>query len=120
MNGKERYWNVRDYLESFLQEAEPYIGEVPVRGMEVSLDETEQGSKTVITLDLGEEGKIVINRLVNGNKIEWEIYEPFSIGLDANVPVDTFFHYIVRDLLLTALHEQKEPVSSLRIAYSKR
>lgn len=120
MNSKERYWNIRDYLESFLQEAEPYIGEVPVRGMEVSLDETEQGSRTVITLNLGEEGEIVINRLVSGSNIKWEIYEPFSIGLDANVPVDTFFQSIVKDLLLTALQEQKEPVSSLSIAYSKR
>lgn len=120
MNGKEIYWNVRDYLESFIQEAEPYIGEVPVKGMEVSLDETEQGSRTVITLDLGEEGEIVINRLVSGSEIKWEVYEPFSIGLDANISVDTFFHPLVRDLLLTALHEQKEPVSSLSIAYSKR
>ena len=120
MNSKERYWNVRDYLESFLQEAEPYIGEVSVRGMVVSLDETERGSRTVITLDLGEEGEIVINRLVSGSEIKWEIYEPFSIGLDANIPVDTFFHSLVKDLLLTALHEQKEPVSSLSIAYSKR
>lgn len=120
MNSKERYWNVRDYLESFLQEAEPYIGEVPVKGMEVSLDETERGSRTVITLNLGDEGEIVINRLVSGSEVKWEIYEPFSIGLDANIPVDTFFQSIVKDLLLTALHEQKEPVSSLSIAYSKR
>lgn len=120
MNSKERYWNVRDYLESFLQEAEPYIGEVPIRGMEVSLDEAEYGSRTVITLDLGEEGEIVINRLVEGADINWEVYEPFSIGLEANVPVDTFFHSLVSDLLVTALHEQKEPVSSLSIVYSKR
>ena len=120
MNSKERYWNVRDYLESFLQEAEPYIGEVPVKGMEVYLDETERGSRTVIILNLDDEGEIVIKRLVSGSNIKWEIFEPFSIGLDANVPVDTFFHYLVRELLLTAIHEQKEPVSSLSIAYSKR
>lgn len=120
MNSKERYWNVRDYLESFIQETEPYIGEVSVKGMEVSLDETERGSRTVITLNLGDEGEIVINRLVSGSEVKWEIYEPFSIGLDANIPVDTFFQSIVKDLLLTALHEQKEPVSSLSIAYSKR
>ena len=120
MNSKERYWNVRDYLESFLQEAEPYIGKVTLKGMKVMIDETELGSRTVLTLDLGEEGKIVINRLVSRSEVKWEIYEPFSIGLEANVPVDTFFHSLVKDLLLTALHEQKEPVSSLSIVYSKR
>ena len=40
MNSKERYWNVRDYLESFLQEAEPYIGKVTLKGMKVMIDET--------------------------------------------------------------------------------
>lgn len=120
MNSKERYWNVRDYLESFLQEAEPYIGKVTLKGMKVMIDETEYGSRTVILLDLDKKGVLSIRRLVEGADINWEVYEPFSIGLDANVPVDTFFHSLVSDLLVTALHEQKEPVSSLSIAYSKR
>lgn len=123
MNSKERYWNVRDYLESFLEEAEPCIGEVKVRGMEVVLAEKKFGSKTTITLDLGDDGKLIINRLVDladKNQVTWEIYEPFSIGLDANIPVDTFFHYLVRELLRDALHENIIPTAVIVISHSER
>lgn len=123
MNSKERYWNVRDYLESFLEEAEPCIGEVEVRGMEVVLAEKRFGSKTTITLDLGEDGKLVINRLVNladKNQVTWEVYEPFSIGLDANIPVDTFFHYLVRELLRDALNENLTPTAVIVISHDER
>lgn len=123
MNSKERYWNVRDYLESFLEEAEPCIGEVEVRGMEVVLAEKKFGSKTTITLDLGDDGKLVINRLVNladKNQVSWEVYEPFSIGLDANIPVDTFFHYLVRKLLRDALYENLTPIAVIVISHDKR
>ena len=123
MNSKERYWNVRDYLESFLEEAEPCIGEVEVRGMEVVLAEKKFGSKTTITLDLGDDGKLVINRLVNladKNQVTWEVYEPFSIGLDANIPVDTFFHYLVRELLRDALYESLAPTAVIVISHNER
>ena len=123
MNSKERYWNVRDYLESFLEEAEPCIGEVKVRGMEVVLAEKKFGSKTTITLDLGDDGKLIINRLVNladKNQVTWEVYEPFSIGLDANIPVDTFFHYLVRELLRDALNENLIPTAVIVISHDKR
>lgn len=123
MNSKERYWNVRDYLESFLEEAEPCIGEVEVRGMEVVLAEKKFGSKTTITLDLGDDGKLVINRLVNladKNQVTWEVYEPFSIGLDANIPVDTFFHYLVRELLRDALNENLTPTAVIVISHDER
>lgn len=123
MNSKERYWNVRDYLESFLEEAEPCIGEVEIRGMEVVLAEKKFGSKTTITLDLGDDGKLVINRLVNladKNQVTWEVNEPFSIGLDANIPVDTFFHYLVRELLRDALHENIIPIAFIVISHSER
>lgn len=123
MNSKERYWNVRDYLESFLEEAEPCIGEVEVRGMKVVLAEKKFGSKTTITLDLGGDGKLVINRLVNladKNQVTWEVYEPFSIGLDANIPVDTFFHYLVRELLRDALNENLTPTAVIVISHNER
>ena len=123
MNSKERYWNVRDYLESFLEEAEPCIGEVEVRGMEVVLAEKKFGSKTTITLDLGDDGKLVINRLVDfatGGQVTWEVYEPFSIGLDANIPVDTFFHYLVRELLRDALYENLTPTAVIVISHNER
>lgn len=123
MNSKERYWNVRDYLESFLEEAEPCIGEVEVRGMEVVLAEKKFGSKTTITLDLGDDGKLVINRLVNladKNQVTWEVYEPFSIGLDANIPVDTFFHYLVRELLRDSLNESLAPTAVIVISHNER
>ena len=123
MNSKERYWNVRDYLESFLEEAEPCIGEVEVRGMEVVLAEKKFGSKTTITLDLGDDGKLVIIRLVDladKNQVTWEVYEPFSIGLDANIPVDTFFHYLVRELLRDALYESLAPTAVIVISHKER
>lgn len=123
MNSKERYWNVRDYLESFLEEAEPCIGEVKVKGMEVVLAEKKFGSKTTITLDLGDDGKLVINRIVDWtaeNQVTWEVYEPFSIGLDANIPVDTFFHYLVRELLRDALNENITPTAVIVISHSER
>lgn len=123
MNSKERYWNVRDYLESFIEEAEPCIGEVEIRGMEVVLAEKKFGSKTTITLDLGDDGKLIINRLVNladKNQVTWEVYEPFSIGLDANIPVDTFFHYLVRELLRDALNENITPTAVIVISHNER
>lgn len=123
MNSKERYWNVRDYLESFLEEAEPCIGEIEVRGMEVVLAEKQFGSKTTITLDLGDDGKLVIHRIVDWaaeNQVTWEVYEPFSIGLDANIPVDTFFHYLVRELLMDALHESQIPTAVIGISHKER
>lgn len=123
MNSKERYWDVRDYLESFLEEAEPCIGEVEVRGMEVVLAEKKFGSKTTITLDLGDDGKLIINRLVNladKNQVTWEVYEPFSIGLDANITVDTFFHYLVRELLRDALNENLTPTAVIVISHDER
>lgn len=123
MNSKERYWNVRDYLESFLEEAEPCIGEVKVKGMEVVLAEKKFGSKTTITLDLGDDGKLVINRIVDWtaeNQVTWEVYEPFSIGLDANIPVDTFFHYLVRELLRDALYESRIPTAVIIISHDER
>lgn len=123
MNSKERYWNVRDYLESFLEEAEPCIGEVKVKGMEVVLAEKKFGSKTTITLDLGDDGKLVINRIVDWtaeNQVTWEVYEPFSIGLDANIPVDMFFHYLVRELLRDALYESRIPTAVIIISHDER
>lgn len=123
MNSKERYWNVRDYLESFLEEAEPCIGEVKVKGMEVVLAEKQFGSKTTLTLDLGDDGKLVIHRIVDWtaeNQVTWEVYEPFSIGLDANIPVDTFFHYLVRELLRGALYESQIPTAVIIISHDER
>lgn len=101
----KHFANFKDYLESQIYEMDVTNKYGNLRTTWLSVEETAEGSRTVIDLIFSKEPTLSLTRIVRGMKVEWSVREGSFLGLKNTVPHDEFLEDLTTKLLVSMIHD---------------
>lgn len=103
---KQQFSNFKDYLESQIYEMDVTNRYGNIRTVYLSIEETADGSQTVIDLIFSKKPTLTLIRSVRGTSIEWVVREGSFLGLANTVPHDEFLEDLTTKLLISMIKDQ--------------
>lgn len=103
---KQHFANFKDYLESQIYEMDVTNRYGNIRTVYLSIEETADGSRTVIDLIFSKEPTLTLIRSVRGTSVEWVVREGSFLGLANTVPYDEFLEDLTTKLLISMIKDQ--------------
>ena len=102
----KHFANFKDYLESQIYEMDYSNKYGNIRTTWVSVEETDDGSRTVVDLIFSKEPTLSLTRVVRGTDVEWSVREGSFLGLANTVPHDEFLEDLTTKLLISMIKDQ--------------
>ena len=102
----KHFANFKDYLESQIYEMDVTNKYGNIRTTWLSVEETADGSRTVIDLIFSKKPTLSFTRVVRGTQVEWLVREGAFLGLANTVPHDEFLEDLTTKLLVSMIKDQ--------------
>lgn len=102
----KHFANFKDYLESQIYEMDVTNKYGNIRTTWVSVEETADGSRTVIDLIFSKKPTLSFTRVVRGTQVEWSVREGSFLGLANTVPHDELLEDLTTKLLISMIKDQ--------------
>lgn len=102
----KNFANFKDYLESQIYEMDYSNKYGNIRTSWVSVEETADGSRTVIDLIFSKDPTLSLTRVVKGTDVEWSVREGSFLGLANTIPHDEFLEGLTTKLLISMIKDQ--------------
>lgn len=102
---KQHFANLKDYLESQIYEMDYSNKFGNIRTTWLSVEETSDGSRTVIDFIFSKNPTLSLTRVVRGTKVEWSVREGSFLGLSNIVSHDEFLEDLTTKLLISMIQD---------------